>query len=100
VLSACETALGPDLPQEGVGGLRRALALAGVRSVIMSLWRVDDEATAEFMRALYRQRLLAQASTDEAMQAATEAVLKLRRATGQSALPYYWAGFVASGDWR
>jgi CHAT domain-containing protein len=100
VLSACETALGPDLSQEGVGGLRRALALAGARSVIMSLWRVDDLATVEFMDALYRQRLVDHASTDQAMQAATGQTLKKRRQRGESLAPYYWAGFVASGDWR
>jgi CHAT domain-containing protein len=100
VLSACETALGPAIGREGVGGLRRAFMLAGVRSVVMSLWRVDDQATADFMDALYRLRLRDGLGTDAAMHAAMRTQLAARRARGDGDSPYFWAGFVASGDWR
>lgn len=100
VLSACETALGKTQAGEGVFGLRRAFRLAGARTVVMSLWKVEDEATAEFMRALYAARLIEGRDTPGAMQAAMRATLDARRRRGQSAHPLYWAGFVAAGAWR
>src|SRR5262249_3944148 len=57
VRSACDTRLGEIKAGEGVFGLRRAFQVAGARTVIMSLWSVDDEATRLWMRALYRNRL-------------------------------------------
>ncbi len=100
VLSGCETALGPALGREGIGGLRRAFALAGVRSVAMSLWRIDDDATAPFMERLYRLRLSQGQGIDAALHAAMREELAARRVQGQSDAPYWWAAFVASGDWR
>ena len=100
VLSACETGLGEVTAQEGVLGLRRAFQLAGARTVIMSLWRVDDRATIDFMRVLYRARLEDHADTIAAEYAAMRETLAARRRAGVSTLPYYWAAFVAAGDWR
>ncbi len=100
VLSACDTGLGPDFGDEGVFGLRRAFRLAGARTVVMSLWKVDDHATAQWMMALYRARLAEHANTSEAVARAQLAVLAERRAAGQPIDPFYWAGFVAVGDWR
>jgi len=57
VLSACSTAEGKALDGEGVMGLRRALAVAGARNVVMSLWAVEDEATVEFMKRFYGKYL-------------------------------------------
>jgi CHAT domain-containing protein/tetratricopeptide (TPR) repeat protein len=54
VLSACETALGDIQGSEGVYGLQRSLKMAGVKNLIMSLWKVPDEETAEFMQELYK----------------------------------------------
>lgn len=100
VLSACETALGATIGSEGVFGLRRAFRLAGARTVIMSLWKVDDDATAEFMRHLYAARLVDGLDTPSAMQVATRATLHARRLRGDSVHPVYWAGFVAAGSSR
>jgi len=100
VLSACETGLGSEVAGEGVFGLRRAFRIAGARSVIMSLWPVQDAATAAWMGALYRARLVDGASTIDAVAAAQRGQLTARRARGESLHPYYWAGFVSAGDWR
>lgn len=100
VLSACDTGLGARLDDEGVFGLRRAFRLAGARTVVMSLWPVDDAATSAWMEALYRARLQQGSDTVDAVAAADLAVLTARRARGESVHPFYWAGFVASGDWR
>jgi CHAT domain-containing protein len=100
VLSACDTGLGEVKAGEGVIGLRRAFQIAGVRTVIMSLWSVDDQAARLWMRTLYERRLQKNLSTAQAMHEASRSVLRDRRARGQSTHPFYWAGFVAAGDWR
>lgn len=100
VLSACDTGLADSRAYEGAFGLRRAFHLAGARTVIMSLWPVHDQATADWMAALYRARLREQVDTPTALHSAQRAVLERRRANGQSDHPYYWAAFVAAGDWR
>jgi CHAT domain-containing protein len=100
VLSACDTGLGEVKAGEGVFGLRRAFQVAGVRTVIMSLWPVDDQATRIWMRALYQGRLQKRLSTADAMHQASLSVLENRRANHQSTHPFYWAAFVAAGDWR
>ncbi|HSX62613.1 MAG TPA: CHAT domain-containing tetratricopeptide repeat protein [Tahibacter sp.] len=100
VLSACDTGLGARLDDEGVFGLRRAFRLAGARTVLMSLWPVDDAATSAWMEALYRARLERRRDTVDAVADADLAVLKSRRERGESPHPFYWAGFVAAGDWR
>ena len=100
VLSACDTGLGAIQAGEGVFGLRRAFQLAGARTVIMSLWPVDDESTRLWMRELYRARFLRGAATSEAVRAATLAVLAHRRSAHLGTHPLYWAGFLAVGEWR
>ncbi|HWV94639.1 MAG TPA: CHAT domain-containing protein, partial [Vicinamibacterales bacterium] len=78
----------------------RAFQIAGVRTIIMSLWPVEDESTRDWMRALYQGRLRDHLDTALAVQSAGLAVLRARRAQGQSTHPFYWAAFVAAGDWR
>jgi MYXO-CTERM domain-containing protein len=93
VLSACETGLGEASPGEGVQGLRRALIVAGSETQVISLWRIDDQATVSLLSAYY-DRLLAGAGRSEAMR---EAQLGLLR-QGATAHPFYWASFIVSGD--
>lgn len=100
VLSACDTGLGTIKAGEGVFGLRRAFQVAGARTVIMSLWSVDDQATRAWMRALYEGRLSKQLNTADAVRGAALSVLQQRRLSGQSTHPFYWAAFVAAGDWH
>ena len=100
VLSACDTGLGEVKAGEGVFGLRRAFQIAGVRTVIMSLWSVDDQAARLWMRTLYERRLQKHLGTAVAVHEASLSVLRDRRMRGQSTHPFYWAGFVATGDRR
>jgi CHAT domain-containing protein/tetratricopeptide (TPR) repeat protein len=100
VLSACDTGVGQIKTGEGVFGLRRAFQVAGAHTVVMSLWSVDDQAARAWMRVLYERRFQKGLTTADAVHAASIATLHNRRANGQSTSPFYWAAFVAVGDWR
>ncbi len=95
-LAACDTGLGAIKPDEGVFGLARAFHLAGARSVVMSLWSVDDDATAQLMQRMYHANWIEHAAPADALARAARETLAARRAAGQSIHPYYWAGFVAT----
>jgi CHAT domain-containing protein len=100
VLSACDTGLGEIKSGEGVLGLRRAFQIAGARTVIMSLWPVEDNSAREWMTTLYERRLVRGRDTAASVREASLQVLRHRRARNQSTHPFYWAGFVAAGDWH
>jgi CHAT domain-containing protein len=100
VLSACDTGLGRVQAGEGVLGLRRSFEEAGVGAVIMSLWEVDDHSTRQWMQHLYESRFRLGRTTPEAVRDADLSVLRDRRAHGLGTHPFYWAGFVATGDWK
>lgn len=115
VLSACETGLGEVAGGEGVFGLQRAFGLAGVRTVVASLWKVDDSATRVLMEEFYRNLWQQKLGKLAALRTAQLTVLRrydpargtLRDppAASDSHLatasdPFYWAAFVLSGDWR
>lgn len=86
VLSACDTGLGDIKGSEGVYGLQRAFKMAGVKNIIMSLWKVPDTQTAELFELFYRFSLKGE-SVHQALRMA-QAEMKLKYP------PYYWAGFV------
>jgi CHAT domain-containing protein/Tfp pilus assembly protein PilF len=129
VLSACETGLGEVAGGEGVFGLQRAFHLAGTRTVVASLWKLDDAATQVLMQEFYRNLWERKLPSLEALRRAQLAMLlhydakagrlrapgaavpvdpaelaaareKLRSAGRPPLPPLYWAGFVLSGDWR
>ena len=108
VLSACESGLGDELDGEGLIGLTRAFQFAGARTVVSSLWQVDDQATTELMVRFYRH-LLAGASKDEALRAAQlefiRGPVEMKDSQGRIverdlSIPYYWAAFQLNGDWK
>ncbi|MCH9649649.1 MAG: CHAT domain-containing protein [Deltaproteobacteria bacterium] len=100
VLSACDSGLGEIQPGEGVLGLRRAFRVAGVRTVIMSLWPVPDDRATPWMKQLYEARFLAGLGPAESVQRASLRILQSLRASGTSTHPWNWGGFVATGAWN
>src|SRR5205085_668975 len=96
VLSACQTALGKDIKGEGLIGLTRGFMYAGAPRVVASLWKVNDQATAELMKRFYENRLKKGMHPAAALQAAQVSMSKMK----QWESPYYWAGFVLQGEWR
>ena len=95
VLSACETAIGPDVPGEGVQALSRGFLYAGARRVVASLWQVDDRATSVFMQHFYRALLREKQTPPAALRTAMQHMSRDPRWSA----PYFWAGFVVQGDW-
>ena len=94
VLSACDTGLG-DLKVGGrLYGLRRALVIAGSQTQVLSLWMIDDQGTKDLM-VKYYQNLNAGKGKHDALRQAQLEFLKIP----EYQHPYYWASFVASGDW-
>ncbi|NOT31391.1 MAG: CHAT domain-containing protein [Planctomycetes bacterium] len=100
VLSACQTALGERRAGEGMIGLRRAFGLAGARTVISSLWSVEDQATARLMQGFYENLWVKQMGRGEALRAAQLEMLARNRAEHGDALPATWGAFVLSREWR
>jgi CHAT domain-containing protein len=86
VLSACETGLGDIKGSEGVFGLQRGLKQAGAGSIIMSLWRVPDKETSEFMQVFYSNLL--------SMKDIRKAFVFAQKTMQKKYDPYYWAAFV------
>jgi CHAT domain-containing protein/predicted negative regulator of RcsB-dependent stress response len=96
VLSACSTGLGKDARGEGLIGLTSGFMYAGASSVAASLWKVDDQATAELMEQFYANMLLKGMRPAEALRLAQNTLRKDPR--WQS--PHYWAGFTFQGDYQ
>jgi CHAT domain-containing protein len=89
--------LGKEIKGEGLIGLTRGFMYAGAARVVASLWKVDDEATAELMKRFYQRMLGAEKLRPAAaLRAAQVSMWKEKR--WQS--PYYWAAFVLQGEWK
>lgn len=97
VLSACETGLGTIVNGEGVYGLQRAFRAAGAKSILMSLWNVNDNATKELMKSFYQHWLNEGMSKHDAL---WQAKLDLRNNASHPewAMPYFWGAFVLIGE--
>ncbi|HEU4507320.1 MAG TPA: CHAT domain-containing protein [Pyrinomonadaceae bacterium] len=95
VLSGCRTGLGKEVKGEGLYGITRGFMYAGSKRVLVSLWDVQDQATARLMTDFYRALLgPKRTTTAAALRAAQIAIWRERRWQA----PYYWAGFVLQGE--
>ena len=96
VLSACQTGLGKDIKGEGLVGLTRGFMYAGAARVVVSLWNVNDKATADLMTKFYEKMLKQGERPAAALRAAQVEMWKQK----QWQSPYYWAAFTMQGEWR
>jgi len=96
VLSACQTGLGKEVKGEGLVGLTRGFMYAGAARVVVSLWNVNDKATAELMTKFYEKMLKQGARPAAALRIAQVEMWKQK----QWQSPYYWAAFTMQGEWR
>ncbi|MBW4494303.1 MAG: CHAT domain-containing protein [Oscillatoria princeps RMCB-10] len=96
VLSACQTGLGADIKGEGLVGLTRGFMYAGSPRVVVSLWSVNDQGTAELISRFYHKMLK---EGKPAAAALREAQLEMWKEKKWK-LPYYWAAFMLQGEWR
>ena len=95
VLSTCETGIGELQQGEGIISLSRAFAYAGSKSIVTTLWTVDDRITKDLMLLFY-QNLKEGKTKDDALWLAKRAFISANK--GESALPFYWSGIIAIGD--
>lgn len=95
-LSACKTGLGTGLSGQGVLGLRSAILASGARSILMSLWSVDDDATEKLMQKFYEYLLDPNDPLPELK--ALEKAQEYIRNQPQWQSPNYWAGWIIAGD--
>lgn len=96
VLSACQTGLGKEVRGEGLVGLTRGFMYAGSPRVVVSLWNVSDEATAELMSNFYHGMLKEKLTPAAALRSAQIQMLRQKRWQ----TPYYWAAFTLQGEWK
>ena len=92
ILSCCHSGQGP-VSSEGVVGMARAFLFAGARSVLATLWAIDDEATMMFMKSFYQQL-----GSGESASVALQRAMKCLRDSHDFSAPKYWAPFVLIGD--
>ena len=115
VLSACETGLGEVAGGEGLLGIQRGFQVAGARSTIATLWKVNDAATRRIMQEFYTNYLDKEMSVLDALREAQlwalrnpedipRGAVRLRRAEAEQKSkrlsPQHWSPFTLSGDWR
>jgi CHAT domain-containing protein len=93
VLSACDTAIGRLQGAEGIANLARAFLLSGARSVVATLWQIDDTFSSTMMTQLYKHL----ASGKSVAEALALAKTNMMDTYGEMAVPYYWAGYTLEG---
>lgn len=101
-VSACDSGLNEVRPGDELIGLTRAFLLAGACSLLVSLWKVDDQVASDLMVSFY-SRLLKDGNQSkvEALQGAqVEVMRQTRNDLATPWTPYYWASFILVGDWK
>ncbi|CCQ69688.1 hypothetical protein CWATWH0402_3461 [Crocosphaera watsonii WH 0402] len=96
VLSACQTGLGEEIRGEGLVGLTRGFMYAGVPSLVVSLWDVNDLGTSRLMSRFYENYLSEKMTPAAALRAAQIEMWKQEKWRS----PYYWSAFTLQGDWQ
>lgn len=96
VLSACQTGVGKQIKGEGLIALTRGFMYAGAKSIVASLWKVDDAATSQLMAEFYKQIFTNKLKPAAALRAAQLKMSQEKRWRS----PYYWAGFFLQGEWN
>jgi CHAT domain-containing protein/tetratricopeptide (TPR) repeat protein len=97
VLSACRSGLGKEIKGEGLIGLTRGFMYAGARRVVVSLWSVNDRATAYLMARFYK-KMFEKGRANNAAAALRSAQVEMWR-EGRWPSPYYWGAFILQGEW-
>ena len=96
VLSACSTGIGKEVKGEGLMSLNNAFLQVGAKSVMSSLWKVEDNATLELMKNFYASMAEEKLTPSKALQ---EAQIKMWQ-SGRYKSPFYWAAFTLQGDYK
>lgn len=96
VLSACKSGLGKEIKGEGLMSLNSAFLQAGAKSVLSSSWKVDDNATAEFMKRFYTNLIDKELTPSESLR---QTQLEMLQFT-QFKSPFYWGAFTLQGEFR
>ena len=93
VVLSCPYSGQGQVSSEGVVGMARAFLFAGARSVLATLWAIDDEATMMFMKSFYQQL-----GSGESASVALQRAMKCLRDSVAFSAPWYWAPFVLISD--
>jgi CHAT domain-containing protein len=96
VLSACQTGLGKEVRGEGIIGLTRGFMYAGAKSVLVSLWNVNDASTSVLMSKFYTKLLQEEMTPAAALRAAQLDLWKSEKWNS----PYHWSAFELQGEWQ
>jgi CHAT domain-containing protein len=96
VLSACQTGLGSEVRGEGLVGLTHSFMSAGTPRIVVSLWNVNDQATAELMTRFYRGMIEKGLPPSSALRCAQLSI----REQPEWRSPFYWAPFIFIGEWQ
>jgi CHAT domain-containing protein/Tfp pilus assembly protein PilF len=97
VLSACETGIGELKRGEGIVSLARAFAYSGAKSLVTSLWSVNDKSTMHIMETFYKQIKRGKNKDYALWKAKTE---YFEKAKGELAHPFFWSAFIPIGDMK
>ena len=99
VISGCDSGRGDifDYSTENIYGLKRAISLAGAKSSLLSLWKVDDKGTAKFMEYFYKQLKKGKGKSDALKE--TQSFFR-NHPEKKLRSPYIWAAFQLTGDWK